>query len=364
MIADEFGSIVLQPTTLCNLNCVYCYLPERDKNQKMDPSIAWEVAQAIRSQTSDDVVSVVWHGGEPLAVGTQHFENLTRVFEDFEREGRVQHHIQTNATLITPEWCAFFLNHKFKVGISIDGPIWANDARLDWGGKETFNRTIAGIELLKESDVPFTVLAVVSKTNISRAAELYTFFRTLGCYSLGINVEEQEGVHVNGDRPDDDRVQQFWEDLFQAWRQNPTVHIREIDRVLAYAASVLSGGQHSFERRSTRIDPFPTVAWNGDVYLLSPEFAGTRALKYADFMVGNVRDQPLNAIIERGIKSLYVSEFVKGIELCKDECPYFNFCGGGQASNKYFECGTTKATETAFCRNSKIRLVDAVLTSV
>ena len=42
-------------------------------------------------------------------------------------------------------------------------------------------------------------------------------------------------------------------------------------------------------------------------------------------------------------------------------CPYFGFCGGAHAANRYFEHGRFDVTETDHCRNSKIRLLEGVL---
>src|SRR5262249_40861140 len=102
-------------------------------------------------------------------------------------------------------------------------------------------------------------------------------------------------------------------------------------------------------------------AWNGDVVLLSPELAGSQSDRYGNFVVGNVLRESLVQIVRRGSDSLYVTDFLAGVERCRATCPYFNYCRGGQASNKFQELGTTDATETEFCRNTRQRLLDAVV---
>jgi uncharacterized protein len=56
-----------------------------------------------------------------------------------------------------------------------------------------------------------------------------------------------------------------------------------------------------------------------------------------------------------------VKEFVEGVEACRSTCPYFGFCGGGHAANRFFEHGRFDGTETEHCRNSKMSLLEGVL---
>ncbi|KKQ74236.1 MAG: Radical SAM domain-containing protein, partial [Candidatus Woesebacteria bacterium GW2011_GWB1_38_5b] len=126
MTPNDFNSVVMQPVTVCNLDCEYCYLPSRHQNLKMLPWVAENVAQAIADQDSSDPVSIIWHAGEPLATGLRHFRNLLAPFETLREEGKIVHRIQTNGTLINAKWSDLFQEFEFRVGVSIDGPEWAN----------------------------------------------------------------------------------------------------------------------------------------------------------------------------------------------------------------------------------------------
>src|SRR3989442_573215 len=103
--AFPFEHVVLQPTTACNLNCCYCYLPDRLKSLRMPVEVAAAVASALRAVPHP--VTVLWHGGEPLATGLDRFRVLVRQFSALRTEGKVRHSLQTNATLLTREWCEF-----------------------------------------------------------------------------------------------------------------------------------------------------------------------------------------------------------------------------------------------------------------
>jgi uncharacterized protein len=100
-------TVVVQPTTWCNLDCGYCYLPLRKLRHQMPPSVAAALATSVTQLTAGGgpPIGIVWHGGEPLAIGPQKFTALLAPFEVLRREGRVQHYVQTNATLITDTWC-------------------------------------------------------------------------------------------------------------------------------------------------------------------------------------------------------------------------------------------------------------------
>jgi uncharacterized protein len=325
----------------------------------MDLRVPQSLADSIFRLTPDSPVSLVWHGGEPLTTGIPYFTQLILPFGALKREGRVVHEIQTNATLIDDEWCRFFVNHDFKVGVSIDGPGWAKIHRADWGKKASYDQAMKGIARLKTKSIPFSAIAVIGSHNITRASELYEFFCTLGCTTLGVNIEEREGINLHRNTIDDARVDTFWRELYAAWHANPAIRIREFDRVISYSKMVLDDGLADWNTR--KIDIFPTIAWNGDVYFLSPELANAKALIYDDFIAGNVLSTPLEHIIRQADSLLYVRDFLSGIKKCREVCDHFDFCHGGQASNKFFECGTVDATETMYCRNSKKKLMKAFL---
>jgi uncharacterized protein len=350
------ANIVLQPTSLCNLNCKYCYLPERSKNLKMYPLVTQNLADNLRNL--EHPVKIVWHGGEPLACGIDYFTTLIQPFHELEKRGLISHVIQTNATLIDERWCDFFKAHKFHVGVSVDGPSWANTNRVDWGGNQTFDQVFRGTQYLKKASIDFSAIGVISDEMLGQASDIYEFFCDLGCSFLGINIEEKEGPNKR-DVCDTGEVNDFWRELFQAWQRNPKLKVREFNRVLSWMQRVCQADAASAE--SLVFDIFPTIGYNGDVVFLSPELLGAKSTHYSDFVVGNVCDESLLSIVEKWKDFTYVQDFVEGVQTCSKECTHFSYCHGGQASNKFFELGTTNGTETVFCRNSQMRLVDAVL---
>jgi uncharacterized protein len=346
--------VVMQPTTLCNLDCAYCYLPFRADDKRMPVAVATAVAAAVNPWSRTGRFSVVWHGGEPLAAGREHFAALLAPFA-----AGVEHHVQTNATLIDDAWCAFFREREIRVSVSVDGPEVRNGERVNRGGRPAYAKIMRGIEALRRHDIPFSALCVVGDPQPGLAVELYDFFLELGCDVLGINVEETEGVNKRGNQHPEAAVTAFWAELVTAWRRDPRIHLREVEWSLRYVAAVLDGTADEVLPR--RLDPIPTVAQDGSVVLLSPELAGFSDPRYGDFTSGNVLETPLGEILDGALGTPWIREFLDGVEACRATCPYFGFCGGAHAANRYFEHGRFDVTATDHCRNSKIRLLEGVL---
>lgn len=347
----------MQPTTLCNLDCRYCYLPLRAARRAMPVAVAEAVAAAANRWAADGRFSVVWHGGEPLAAGRAHLAALLAPFD-----AAVEHHVQTNATLLDDAWCEFLADRGVRVSVSVDGPRERNAERVDRAGRPAYRRIAAGVAALRRHGIPFSALCVVSDPTPERATELYGYFRGLGCDVLGVNIEEREGVNARVHVHDPAAVRAFWAALTDAWRADPGLHLREVEWSLRYAAAVLDGCDGDLLPR--RLDPIPTVAHDGSVVVLSPELAGFSDPRYGDFSSGNVLRRPLPEIIAGAAGTGWVAEFLDGVERCRAQCRYFGFCGGAHAANRYFETGRFDTTVTDHCRNSKMRLLEGVLDHV
>lgn len=352
------SSVAMQPTTFCNLECSYCYLYDKASARRMTPAVAEAVANSL--QPAAQPIRVIWHAGEPLSSGIRHFESLLAPFDQLRSVGAIKHVVQSNATLIDADWCKLFADHQFHVGISIDGPEWATASRKHRSGKEAFPQIIRGIENLKTKEIPFSTIAVVGPDSFSRAAELYDFFVSLGCTSVGFNIEEAEGANLRDPIDDDVGVRQFWRDLFSAWKDNPAIEVREFSNSLAWFLDI---SRDVLQNRKYH-DIFPTVAWNGDVTILSPELLGAKSDTYGDFIVGNVLHQTMDQIMEGVRRSALLDEILLGISRCEAECEFFSFCRGGQPSNKFFEAGRFDVTETSYCRNTVKRLATTIFSSV
>jgi len=310
-----------------------------------------EVTKSLAEQItkfSKRKINILWHAGEPLACGIDHFQNLLLPFTDLINNGKVSFGIQTNGTLLNDDWCEMFKKYKFEIGVSLDGPKWANQNRVDWNGNQKYEQTLRGISILKKYEIPFGIIAVIQEESLGKANEIYDFFCSIDCQWLGINIEEKLGVN-NSQIIDKEKVKIFWQGIITCWIKKPKLNIRDLTEIIEWVNDVSRDVKVS---KNLIYDIFPTINYKGDVVLFSPEFSDMNSRKYGSFKVRNIIEENLFDLLNnlQGIE--YVNDFIESIHSCESECEYFGLCKGGQASNKYFENGTAKSTETNYCINS------------
>ena len=180
--------VMLKPVgSKCNLDCDYCYYLEKENlYEKRNPVMSKEllekfIKQYIESQTMPEIM-FTWHGGETLMRPLSFYKRAVELQKQYARGRHIDNSIQTNGTLLNDEWCKFFKENNFLVGISIDGPKEFHDAyRRDKMGRPSFHRVMKGIELLKKHEVEFNCLAVVNDYNVDYPLEFYNFFKEIGC---------------------------------------------------------------------------------------------------------------------------------------------------------------------------------------
>ncbi|GHE71270.1 cyclophane-forming radical SAM peptide maturase AmcB [Streptomyces lavendulocolor] len=357
-LAPRPRAVIMQPTTQClPMDCTYCYLPFRKMKHLMPAAVAEAAALAVNRWAADDpAFEVVWHGGEPLATGREHLAALMAPFRG------VKHSVQTNAALIDDAWCEFLLKHEVHVGVSIDGPEDMNTHRVTLVGRPGFRVAMRGIDRLRRHGIAFSAIAVVSDPGPADAARFYEFFAELGVTTLGVNVEETEGINHHAPQADPARSAEFWAALADAWRGNPVIQLREMTRVMNFASAVLHGRAPGPAPVDTPWDPLPTIAYDGGVVMLSPELAGFTDERFGDFTTGNVLRDGLDVLVaEAEQRTPWITEFWKGVDACRATCPFFAFCGGAHPANRYFEHdGRFDGTRTRYCTTAKIALLEGV----
>ena len=181
--AFRLDYMVVQPTARCNLDCTYCYIENKKSNNKMTIEVARSLADSIGEIKRP--FQLIWHGGEPLTCGVDHFEKLFCAFQDGKCKKYITHCVQTNATLINEDWISLFKKYKVNVGVSIDGDFELTKSRRFPNGNSAYDSIISGIEMLKQAEIPFSAICVVSKNSLDKAHRIYRFFQDLKPVSLG-----------------------------------------------------------------------------------------------------------------------------------------------------------------------------------
>ncbi len=358
--------LVIQPTPFCNLDCTYCYLPDRLNKKQISATV---LDALFRRVFESDIVgggfTVVWHAGEPLVLPPQFYADA---FETITRHNHarvpVRHALQTNATLLNHAWCGLIKQHDLHIGVSVDGPDFLNDrCRTTRRGGGTHRRVMQGIETLRRHHVAFHVITVLTQAALDYPDELYAFYVENGIDHVGFNIEEIEGPNEHSSlsaADTDQRYRRFMSRFFDLVAAGGHgLRVREFDST---ASALLHDGT-THPPRTHETVPFAIISVDceGNFSSFSPELLGLRSAPYGDFVLGNVAVDSLAAAAASPRFAAMHADIAAGVERCRRQCSYFAFCGGGAPVNKYFENGSFDSTETLFCRLNRKALVDVLL---
>ena len=209
-IATPFAKplyVMLKPAGAhCNLACKYCYYLEKNnlyqnshRHLMSDETLEQFTREYIEAQTMPQVL-FTWHGGEPLMRSIDFYKKALALQKKYAHGKQIDNVIQTNGTLLTDEWCEFFAQNHWLVGISIDGPQEYHDHyRVTPAGKPSWEKVMQGIQLLKKHRVEWNAMAVVNAYNAEHPLEFYHFFRDNGCQYLQFTpIVERLTEHEDG----------------------------------------------------------------------------------------------------------------------------------------------------------------------
>ena len=209
-IATPFAKplyVMLKPAGAhCNLACKYCHYLEKNhlyqntpRHLMTDEMLEQFTREYIEAQTMPQVL-FTWHGGEPLMRSIDFYRKALALQKKYAHGKQIDNVIQTNGTLLTDEWCEFFAQNHWLVGISIDGPQEYHDHyRVTPAGKPSWEKVMQGISLLKKHRVEWNAMAVVNAYNAEHPLEFYHFFRDNGCQYLQFTpIVERLTEHEDG----------------------------------------------------------------------------------------------------------------------------------------------------------------------
>lgn len=193
---------------ICNLDCEYCYYlhkeelyPTGERWRMPESTLDEYIRQYIAAQPANvGEITFAWQGGEPTLLGLPFFQRILELQEQHRRPGdQIVNALQTNGVLLNDEWCRFFKNHGFLIGLSIDGPKELHDHyRYDKQGQGTFERVLDALKLLKKHQVEFNALVVVNRINGDAGRRVYRYLRDSGVeFMQFIPIVERRGVGVH-----------------------------------------------------------------------------------------------------------------------------------------------------------------------
>jgi uncharacterized protein len=358
--------LVIQPTPFCNIACKYCYLPNRTSKAVVSRATLRNLfSKVFESGWFGDALSVVWHAGEPMVLPIGFYREAFLLVEELRPpQLQVVHSFQTNGTLIDEEWCRFFTESQINLGVSIDGPRHFHDCnRLTRSGRGTFDRTIAGIRMLRRHRVPFHVISVLTPASMAAPREMFDFYLAEGIEQICFNVEESEGDHVSQSFRSADIEDLYYRFLGEIWRLSTTFpgqisFLREIETALQ---QVIRPREAPFYNQLVEPFAITSMDWAGNIATFSPELLGLKNPAYDDFILGNVNRSSFADFANSPVLARMLADINAGVATCREQCEYFSVCGGGEPVNKLAENGSFASSETAYCRITKMRATDLVL---
>ena len=246
-------SVLIKPaSSLCNLRCEYCFYHAIADSRSvpsygiMEESVLEQIVMKVL-QFADGVATFSFQGGEPTLCGLDFFRRVIELQEKYNvKDVQISNCLQTNGTLLNEEWAVFLHEHRFLVGLSLDGPAAVHDRyRLAPDGKGTYDKVIKAAEMLDQHQVEYNILLVVNGTNAKKPQRLYQFFRDHGFrYLQFIPCIDPKGV-PRGSLPfslDNERFAGFLKGFFDKWyaeiSRDEEVSVRYFDNLVRIAMGI------------------------------------------------------------------------------------------------------------------------------
>lgn len=146
-------TILLDPTTACNLKCKGCWAAEYGNSLNLSND---EIDSIINQGKDLGIYFYIFTGGEPLV-------RKKDIIEICEKHNDCEFLIFTNSTLIDEDFAKEMLRLKNIVpAISIEGSEFTTDARR---GQGTYGKVMEAIELLNSYKLPFGISCCYTSQN-------------------------------------------------------------------------------------------------------------------------------------------------------------------------------------------------------
>jgi len=336
------------------------------------------ISQVTKAQTSTQV-SIAWQGGEPTLMGIDFYRRAIELQQIYGRPNMIrsqplvyENTMQTNGTLLNDEWCRFFKENNFLIGISLDGPAFLHDRfRRSKNGQPTFKQVMRGLRLLQKHRVEHNILVAVNNVNADYPLEVYRFLRdeVKADWIQFIPVIErlnpdgersiiQDGAVVSDRSVKPAQFGNFLSAVFDEWVSNDvgSVFIQTFEAAIRNHLGLPSSGMCVFEKTCGL---GLALEHNGDLYscdhFVEPAY-----------LLGNILETPLVEMVlsdrqkafglDKGDSLPSECQDCKVLFACRGECPKNRFLKTvtGEPNLNYLCEGWKNFFEQSFEQMSKI----------
>jgi uncharacterized protein len=256
-------SILVKPASgLCNMHCDYCfYCDEAQKRQQASYGMmSVETLRNVIKRTlmrTEDVYNLAFQGGEPTLCGISFFEQVVDFVHRYNRNhAHINLALQTNGYALDENWCRFFAENHFLIGMSVDGtPEIHERYRHAKDGGRSYEHCLKAAGLMDAFHVDYNILTVVHRMTAGHIREIYQSYREHGWhYQQYIACLEPLG-ETRGDREyalKPETYGRFLTTLFAMWYEDflagQEPYIRQFDN---YISILLGQEPESCEQRGT-----------------------------------------------------------------------------------------------------------------
>jgi uncharacterized protein len=337
-LSREFQVFIKPVGPACNLACTYCYYLDKtkmfgsDKVLRMGEDILEAYTRQQIDATTGPIISFSWHGGEPLLAGIDFYRKAVALQKKLNWSGkRIINGIQTNGTLLSGEWCNFFAEEKFLVGLSLDGPeALHNMFRRVRDGSPTFKSVMKGYDLLVMHGIDAEILCVVNAENVKYPLELYRFFRQLGTpYITFIPLVEKldtSPLAVSSRSVPAEAFGSFLCVLFDEWMQHDIGRIKV--QIFEEALRRAFKQEHTLCVFKPVCGGVPVVEHNGD-------FFSCDHFVNREHRLGNIRDFPLEDFLDSDKQKSFGQAKLNTLPRFCLDCEVRDMCNGECPKNRF-----------------------------
>ena len=344
------GVLVKPASADCNLRCEYCFYHERDNDPYSADGKRHVMSYDVLDRFLEQFLPLAgpqpnfgWQGGEPTLAGLPFFERVLQRQQALkDRRQTIANALQTNSLLIDEDWAKFLHDHRFLVGVSVDGPMDLHDHyRYDYGGHGTFGGVMRRIELLRKHDVEFNILCVVNRLTATKPEAIFRFFTENGFRWLQFipAVERSEKGKVTPFSVTPGQYGTFLCRMFDLWWNDgsPTVSVRMFDEVLGAVMGQMPG---SCQLHEVCGGLYVVVEYNGDIYPCD-FFVEDR------WKLGNLMETTLAETLDGDVLRRFtqVKPNASGKcascrfrDICHNGCPHYRSLGDGRFLNLDYLC--------------------------
>lgn len=362
--------VMLKPVgSVCNLACEYCYYLEKgklypeQKNHIMTEALLEKFIQEYLNCQTLPQVLFTWHGGETLMRPISFYKKAIELQHRYGNGRQIDNCIQTNGTLLTDEWCQFFKENNFLVGVSIDGPQEFHDEyRRNRQGLPSFHKVMKGIDLLKKHGVEYNAMAVVNDYNVDFPLEFYNFFKEIDCHYIQFApiveriTTQHNGTHLTFPEQQDTTIKlapfsvdsDKWGDflcaIFDEWMKEDVgnYYIQLFDSTLANWV----GEQPGVCTLASTCGHAGVMEFNGDVYTCDHYV-------FPEYKLGNVYTQTLTEMMYSQKQLAFgADKHDKLPSQCK-ACDFLFACNGECPKNRFLHTPNGEPGLNYLCRGYK-----------